>query len=413
MALLKTAKPDTNEVKSLNLLSRLCLHNNPDTARILSLEAVQLATKLKSDKFMGLASLYLGNTFWIKGQYPNAIENYLGALQKFEKIHYKNGIASANAGLGLVYLEQKEYEKSLKYYSIALKIVKDLGDQVSTARYLGNVANIYRDLHEQDTALKYSFAALKIDEETGNKSGMSAEYGNIGNSYSSLGNFTKALEYQFLALQIAEETGDEENQAIMLDNIADSYHSLKQNSKAEKYLLLALAKSDSLGLLVAEKEIYHGLSEIDEESGKYDLALDHYKKYIAARDSLANEENTKRQTQIEMQYDFDKKTSADSIKNSEQKKRDDLKHTQEIQQQKIYSYGGALGFALMLVVAGVSFRAYRNKQKANEIISSQKLLVEMKQKEVIDSINYARRIQKSLLPNDKYIDKKLNALKKD
>jgi len=52
----------------------------------------------------------------------------------------------------------------------------------------------------------------------------------------------------------------------------------------------------------------------------------------------------------------------------------------------------------MLVVAGVSFRAYRSKQKANEIIFHQKELVEMKQKEIIDSINYACRIQKIIAP---------------
>ena len=67
-----------------------------------------------------------------------------------------------------------------------------------------------------------------------------------------------------------------------------------------------------------------------------------------------------------------------------------------------------IGFTLMLVVAGVSFRAYRNTQKANEIISGQKDLVEEKQKEILDSIHYAKRIQKSLLPTGKYIYKNLN-----
>jgi hypothetical protein len=37
-------------------------------------------------------------------------------------------------------------------------------------------------------------------------------------------------------------------------------------------------------------------------------------------------------------------------------------------------------------------------------------LVEEKQKEILDSINYAKRIQMALLPNEKYIDKSLNRL---
>lgn len=37
--------------------------------------------------------------------------------------------------------------------------------------------------------------------------------------------------------------------------------------------------------------------------------------------------------------------------------------------------------------------------------------VEEKQKEILDSIRYAKRIQQSLLPTEKYIDKKLKELK--
>ena len=65
----------------------------------------------------------------------------------------------------------------------------------------------------------------------------------------------------------------------------------------------------------------------------------------------------------------------------------------------------------MLLVAIVSLKAYKNKQRANVIISEQKAtvekqkhLVDEKQKEILDSIRYAKRIQISLLPTEKYID---------
>jgi len=59
----------------------------------------------------------------------------------------------------------------------------------------------------------------------------------------------------------------------------------------------------------------------------------------------------------------------------------------------------------------ISFRVYSQKKKANSIISEQKKLVDDKQKEIIDSINYAGRIQKALLASEKYIDKNINKLK--
>jgi di/tricarboxylate transporter len=111
-----------------------------------------------------------------------------------------------------------------------------------------------------------------------------------------------------------------------------------------------------------------------------------------------------------MQYDFDKKSAADSIKNAEEKKFEEVKHQHEISKQKTFTYGGIIGFLVMIVVAGISYNAFRNKKKANLEIQHQKELVEEKQKEILDSITYARRIQRSLLTPEKYFERKLNEL---
>jgi hypothetical protein len=50
---------------------------------------------------------------------------------------------------------------------------------------------------------------------------------------------------------------------------------------------------------------------------------------------------------------------------------------------------------------------------ANVEISKQKEIVEEKHKEIKDSINYAKRIQQSQLPTEKYINKSLKRLMKD
>ena len=51
------------------------------------------------------------------------------------------------------------------------------------------------------------------------------------------------------------------------------------------------------------------------------------------------------------------------------------------------------------------FRSLFITRRQKQIILRQKELVEEKQKEILDSIHYARRIQKSLLPTEKYIHK--------
>jgi hypothetical protein len=121
-----------------------------------------------------------------------------------------------------------------------------------------------------------------------------------------------------------------------------------------------------------------------------------------------------------MQYDFDKKES-------EAKALQDKKNAIAAEQQKkeaILRNAFIAGFVLTLFAALLILRGYRNKQKANIIISlqkeevekaktlieEQKALVEEKQKEIVDSIRYARRIQQALVTNEKYIHRNLKQL---
>ena len=52
----------------------------------------------------------------------------------------------------------------------------------------------------------------------------------------------------------------------------------------------------------------------------------------------------------------------------------------------------------MLALAFFIFIGYQQKQKSNIIITQQKELVEEKNKEILDSINYAKRLQEAILP---------------
>lgn len=56
-----------------------------------------------------------------------------------------------------------------------------------------------------------------------------------------------------------------------------------------------------------------------------------------------------------------------------------------------------LGFAVF------AYRNFLQKKKANVKIIRQKNIIEEKQKEILDSIYYARRIQRSLMPTEAYI----------
>ena len=100
------------------------------------------------------------------------------------------------------------------------------------------------------------------------------------------------------------------------------------------------------------------------------------------------------QLELERETALKEKKSKEVILLNQEKK---LKDT-ELKQQSIIRNTFIAGFSLMLILAGISYRNFKRKQKDNLIITNQKHIVEEKQKEITDSINYAQRIQRSILP---------------
>ena len=86
----------------------------------------------------------------------------------------------------------------------------------------------------------------------------------------------------------------------------------------------------------------------------------------------------------------------------------------QINSQKTILYLAAFLVLIIAVALFIAYRGNKNKQRANALLSRQKVeiehqreLVEEKQKEILDSINYAKRIQYSLLASDKLLNDNL------
>ena len=99
----------------------------------------------------------------------------------------------------------------------------------------------------------------------------------------------------------------------------------------------------------------------------------------------------------------------------ETEKKDKLISLQKVSAEKEQLIKNVLifGFAILSILMIFIFRGYLQKRKANKIIAMQKEIVEEKQKEILDSIKYAKRIQTALMRNEKYIDNNLNRLNKN
>lgn len=405
---LKTAITDTNKVNSLNTLGRNYIIEGE---YILADSVLTIALKLSKQLNFKLGEVNaLTNTgvlYWYQDDYPKALDYYFEALKLNEVMGNKKLLARSLTNIGLVYSSLNENPKALDYYTKALNIKKEIQDKKGSAIILGNIGEIHKKSGNYSKALTCFLDAQKVAEDLGEQGLISLYIASIGSLYEIQNDYSHALENYLNALTIAEKINDKVLLSSISNSIGGIYIKQKNYKEAERYIQNALTFSTLIGDLNNKKDAHLNLSELYSLQNKWQFALENYKNYTSARDSIFNEEKTKKTVRSEMNFAFDKKQTAEKI---EQAKKDTIA-LQKLEQQKMQRNYFIIGFVLMILIALLIFRSYRQKQKANVVIALQKAevekqkdLIEEKSKEITDSIVYAKRLQDAILPPESYIN---------
>ncbi|MBK7669631.1 MAG: tetratricopeptide repeat protein [Sphingobacteriaceae bacterium] len=267
-------------------------------------------------------------------------------------------------------------------------------------------------------ALDYYGRSLKLREELGDKSGIAYSQRNIGAVYKRQGKIKEALDYYLQSLKISEEISDKEGIAYSYISIGSIYKNQGKFKQALQYADKGLVLAKELGFPEVIDPIAKLSSELYEQGGKGMQALEMYKLYILMHDSIKNKENQKAAFKKEAQFKYEKQRAEDSVSTAKDmlvKNAEIEKQKTEIKAKKIQQYYLFGGLGLVIVFAAFMYKRYKITQKQKGIIEEQKTVVETqkhmveeKQKEILDSINYAKRIQTALLPSEKYIHRKLS-----
>jgi tetratricopeptide (TPR) repeat protein len=393
-----------------NIGSAYYYTGNSTTALYYFNKAIEIYLRINSPSLLSRNYGYVANVYLKKGDPAKALECYFKSLKIDEAGKDTVNLSSTYGNIGVVYASQDDHKSAINYYQKALICDSAQGYDRGVAIRYGNIGSAYFNMGNVGEALLFYNKALKMNEKLGYTDGMSINLLNISGVYLLQKKYNVALDYVFEALKLIVETKNNSALASTYLSASEIYCEINNLKEAELYAQKSFDISTEYGYLVTVRDAAERLSLIYEATFRHKESLEYYKKYITARDTIDNEENTKRQTQLEMQYEFDKKESAAK---AEQARKDELAIADK-KRQNIFLVLVSSVLLLVAMFAIFIFRNLRITQKQKIIIQhqkatveNQKTVVEEKQKEIIDSINYAKRIQQSLLPTEKYIERVL------
>lgn len=347
----------------------------------------------------------IGLVYYSQGDYARCLDYYNRSIDILRETGDSMKVAQSLMNTGIVYKKQGVYDKATALLLEAAIYFEKSGRLPQLASCYNTLANSQSDLKYYSEALKYHFKALEIRKKIGDGIFISSSLNNIGITFQKLDSLNLALDYFNQSLAIKNKLGDKTMISSTLANIGDilflthdyknaeikylrSYQMKKgindqngiifvANKLGELYLTIGLLDKARTfldeGLDIAKKISSNELelnnlklqAQLYEYQRQFKKAFETYKRYDTLRNRIFDSEKTKAVSELRIKYETEKNEaeikSLNEISASQSEK---LKAKTKMQ------YALMFGLSMFLMLAIVSFGAYRLKRKSNTQIKT-------------------------------------------
>lgn len=442
--------PNTKGRDKVVLLTDLCWYygsSEPKKAEKFGNEAVALSKQIKNDTLVAQSYNDLGTLFLRIGEYDKAQNHYDKAISIRENLNDSMGLAALYSKMAVIQEIKSNYPKALEMNLKVLKIYENVGeDTMAIATLYGNISVILGNLSQVENAIKYNDKAAKFAEKLNNDQLTGTVLVNYANFYSKLNEIDKSLLYYQEALPYFERINNLNSIAVIKNNLASIYDRKNELDSAIYYCKQALhiryqlqdkkgvmSTKTSLGSMYLKKErpdlaityvsealpisleletkentktIYLVLSKANFLKGNLLSAYNYQVLYSEMTESIFNEASAKQVAEMSTKFESEKKEQEILLLQKD-------KQLQDVEVSRLKTIRNIIigGLVIILLFVFVLINRFVLIKRQKSLIEKQKALVDEKQKEILDSIRYAKRIQDALLTSQQYIDRNIKRLK--
>lgn len=372
-----------------------------EVSRLYAKKTISIANQIKNDTIAARTWLSVGFSYYSQGDFQMGISSYMKAIPICEREQnnksYQKILASAYNGLGLCFSVKPfpNFDKAETFYLKALEIDEKTNNTRDWGLVLIRLGILYTATKDYIKADKYLTEALDFAERSKMPVLQKWAIESVASFQKEKHEYKQALLSYKRSLAISKSTNEVPGIVSSYINIAETYFGLSDHK-------LALVYADSAYRLCDFNKIFEPMfkinalrSDIFRSKGNFEAALLYYKKSVELKDSLFTERSNNNIQELETRY-----KTQDQEKELLEKSAALKIQTEKTEKQAAQRNFFIVGILLLLIIIAFVYWQYIQKNKANAIIRSQKVLVESKNKDITDSIKYAKKIQEAILPPD-------------
>ncbi len=395
--------PDKDIVKAYSNLGRNYVDlGQMDSARRYIELGIAFAKKCNIPKALPIFYINEGNMYMFQSNYSTALECYLKCISIREQQKDSMGLINAFNSIGIVYFRMNQFEKALDYWQKSLKLCERFGQEMRKQDLYSNIAMVFDAQGRKKDAEAYTLKALDISFKFKDEVKIAMTATNLGELYTSEKRYKEALPYFKMAQDHgADSLNDGYGLASLYVSLGTNYMETGQLKLAHENYAKAVRVSLKVGSLDELREEYLGYSQLFAAEKNMKEAFRYHKLSAQYKDSVFNKQNLEKFNDLKTTYEVAKKEQQLKQKEREQLLLQEVKD----HKQKVIDYALLAGCLAVVILSLLMYRSYRIKKQANAVILVQKEEIEKTNnelgtlnKEIGDSINYAKRIQEAILP---------------
>jgi serine phosphatase RsbU (regulator of sigma subunit) len=296
----------------------------------------------------------IGIVYDILGYYDNALKHHQQSLEIRQELGDRRGAAASLHNMGVLNQKIRNFPEALKFYREALSVWEELSLEDEIATSLNGIGGVYDLMGDFQAAAEYYRQVLVIFEKLGNPHGVALALNNISSVEAKIGNESEALQLKRRALGMYEQLGDRHGMASAYIGLAEIYNKSGHTDSAFVLMDEAHSIADELGNWDLREQIYRSLSGFYEREERYAEALDAYRRYMTARDSLYSVQSQSVIADLMTQYRTREQQQEIVL----------LRQSRRVQQLWIGILLGGVVFSF--VIAGMSLNRNRLRHRAHE-----------------------------------------------
>jgi tetratricopeptide (TPR) repeat protein len=390
----------TNDTLRADALARLCfnlIQSEPDSARHYGVKALELAGRIGQPRAIADAHNNLGWLETQQGHFKEAEVHFEEALKRFRQIGNPAFTSVTLSNMGWWADKQGDRVGALKHFQDALKESEAAQDTASTAILLYSIGTTYSKMKEYGRARSFMERSLGLERSLGRKSKEANCLLAMGNTWRSEGDTKQALKLyaesaalyganddHYGAGMVEENSGDlfldtdpkkalpfyqralahydelhsDSDKAYIMQRIGLAYAGMKKYGEAEKSYTEGMALAQATGSVELVMEYELSLAELAVKQGKSDVALGHYQRHMALKDSLQSAEGQRELLRLRTVFETEQAEQENTLLKTE----NELRRLNEERLQARWIIAAAASILLVALLA-LLFRNYHLRGK--------------------------------------------------